>query len=76
MFTGNELIQYEPQDDLSSLPLFDLVDTIPGLDIDDHGLGSNGFGTLNESEEADSNVLLTPQIDTDFLTRVKTEHVD
>ncbi|XP_046359925.1 heat shock factor protein 1-like isoform X1 [Haliotis rufescens] len=76
---GNELIQYEPQEDLSNLPLFDLGDTgltLPGLEDMDDINDSLALSTLPESQPTE---LHTPQIDPDqFLTNVhvKREKVD
>nr|ABR15461.1 HSF [Haliotis asinina] len=69
---GNELIQYEPQEDLSNLPLFDLGETgltLTGLeDMDDNIDNSLVENSLPESYPE----LHTPQIDPDlFLTNVK-----
>ncbi|XP_046577096.1 heat shock factor protein 1-like [Haliotis rubra] len=70
---GNELIQYEPQEDLSSLPLFDLGDTglsLPGLEDMDDNMDDNLAG--NSLPESHPPELHTPQIDPDlFLTNVK-----
>nr|AGN53400.1 heat shock factor 1 [Haliotis diversicolor] len=72
---GNELIQYEPQEDLSNLPLFDLGDTgltLSGLEyVNDNIDNSLAGNSLPESRPTE---LLTPQIDPDlFLTNVKKE---